>query len=276
MGKERKRRKSKIKRGLTFVFLGFALLMMGLYTLQEKMIFLPEKLEPDFQFQFEQPFEELFFTARDGAKLNALHFKAQAPKGIIVYFHGNAGNLERWGNIVQFFVEKDWDVLVMDYRTYGKSIGELSEDTLFSDTQLFYNYANKHFSENRIIIYGRSLGCAMATYTATKNNPLHLILEAPFYDLHDIARRRVPIIPLKPLLKYHFKNNENIKQVNCPIVIFHGTEDKIVPYDSGERLFKEITSNSKDFITIREGGHNNLIEFNEYRSKMEHILINIR
>ena len=147
----------------------------SLFFFQEKLIFRPITLPQDFVYNFSNPFEELFLKAEDGAVINALHFKKENPKGIILYFHGNAGNLARWGKITEFFVEKDYDVLVMDYRTYGKSTGKLSEQALYSDAQMCYNYVLKQYEESEIIVYGRSLGTGMATYLASNNNPKQLI-----------------------------------------------------------------------------------------------------
>ncbi|NNE03974.1 MAG: alpha/beta hydrolase, partial [Eudoraea sp.] len=114
--------------GVLIVFIIFAASM--LYFIQEKLIFLPTKLPVDFEYSFQYPFEEVFLTAEDGAVLNALHFKNKDPKGVILYFHGNAGDLSRWGQIATYFVKKNYDVVIMDYRTYGKSTGVLSEEAL--------------------------------------------------------------------------------------------------------------------------------------------------
>jgi pimeloyl-ACP methyl ester carboxylesterase len=88
-----------------------------LYFFQEKIIFLPSQLPKDYVYSFSQRFEEFFLDSKDGAHLNGLHFKVANPKGVILYFHGNAGDLSRWGEIAQFFVQKQYDVIVMDFRT---------------------------------------------------------------------------------------------------------------------------------------------------------------
>ena len=153
-------------------------LMIGtaLYFLQEKILFRPTVLNQTYVYKFSNPFEELFLKADDKAVINALHFKAENPKGVILYFHGNAGNLSRWGNITEYFVEMNYDVLVMDYRTYGKSTGALSERALYSDAQLCYDYLKNNYNESEITVYGRSLGTGIAAYIAAKNKPKQLIL----------------------------------------------------------------------------------------------------
>lgn len=243
-----------------------------LYFLQEKLIFLPTKLDQGYEYVFDQPFTEFFLNSEDGARLNALHFKNENPKGVILYFHGNAGDLSRWGNITSFFVDKNYDVILMDYRTYGKSTGKLSEEALYADAQLFYDYAKQLYDENMIVIYGRSLGTGIAACIASKNNPDKLVLETPYYSLMDVAKSRFPFLPIETLMKYKIPSNEFIKKVNCPITIFHGTDDAVVPYDSGKRLFDCIEHSKKQFITIDRGGHNNLIEFRIYLESINNIL----
>jgi len=240
--------------------------------LQEKLIFLPTTLPQDYEYTFSFPFEELFLKSDDGAVINAIHFKTENPKGVILYFHGNAGNLSRWGIITEFFVEKHYDVLVMDYRTYGKSSGTLSEQALYNDAQMCYDYLLKHYQESEITIYGRSIGTGMATHLASGNQPNRLILETPLYSLADVAKHRFPVLPVKKLLKYNFPSYKYIQDVKCPITIFHGTEDNIIPYASGERLFNSIVQKEKLFFSIENAGHNNLIEFDSYHLNIQKTL----
>ncbi|MDO5974308.1 alpha/beta hydrolase [Flavivirga jejuensis] len=239
--------------------------------MQEKILFHPTVLPQDFKFEFSHPFEELFFKT-DVAVINAIHFKTDKPKGVILYFHGNAGDLSRWGMITEFFVEKQYDVLVMDYRTFGKSTGKLSEAALYNDSEYCYNYLKQYYLESDIIVYGRSLGTGVATYIASKNKPRQLILETPYYSLIDVAKSRFPVFPVKYLLKYKLPSYKFITKVDCPISIFHGTNDQVVPYKSGRGLFEVAPTPLTNFITIKGGGHNNLINFKEFHSNIEIIL----
>ncbi len=243
-----------------------------LYFMQEKLIFLPTQLPQDYQYEFSQPFEEFSLSTKDGASLKAIHFKSINPKGVILYFHGNAGDLSRWGVITQYFTQYNYDVVVMDYRTYGKSTGELSESLLYNDANLFYDYVNKKFTEDKIIVYGRSLGTTFASYVASKHKPGQLILETPFYNLTQIAKKRFPLLPVKKLLKYKFPTNNFVKAIQSPTIIYHGTDDKVVPYTSGKKLFDLFTKNQITFVTIVGGSHNNLIDFEEYRNSISEVL----
>ena len=242
-----------------------------LYTLQEKILFRPTVLESNYQFQFQSEFEEINLKSKDGAIINALHFKAENPKGVILYFHGNAGDLSRWGKIAERFLEYNYDIFIMDYRTYGKSRGELSEQALYADAQLCYDYVYKSFPPEKVTVYGRSLGSGIATYLASKHSTNQLILETPYYSILDVAQYRFPMFPVKGMLKYELPTYKFLENVDCPISIFHGTDDYVVPYSSGMKL-KDSTDKAIRFITIEGGGHNNLIEFEHYNSGIEKLL----
>ena len=263
--------KRKLKR--IFVVLLGAYIMVGvaLYYFQEKLMFLPTTLNENYVYELNYPHEELFLKPSDDALINAIHYKAENPKGVILYFHGNAGDLSRWSKITEYFVEMNYDVLVMDYRTYGKSQGKLSEDTLYSDAQFCYDYLLKQYSEGNITLYGRSLGTGMASKLAIKNKPKQLILETPYYSILDVAKHRFPLFPIKSLLRYHFPNYEYVQKVKCPIAIIHGTSDKVVPYESGKKL-SELNIDNLEFISIEGGGHNDLVQFEDYHLAIQNLL----
>ncbi len=239
------------------------------YTLQEKMIFLPDQLPEDYTYSFEDPFEELFLDTPDGGRLNALHFTIDDPKGLILYFHGNAGDLSRWGHIGASFTQFGYEVLIMDYRGYGKSVGERTEDILYQDAQLFYELAKERFEEKDIILYGRSLGTGIASFIASKNAPKKLILETPYFSLVDVAKGRFPFLPVGYLMKYKLPSHTYLQEVKAPIRIFHGTNDRVVPYKSGKKLFESISNPDKVIYTVPEGEHNNLEGFKVYQDGIE-------
>lgn len=258
----------------TLIVLASLYLIIGaaLYFLQEKMLFMPDSLPQDYVYSFPGNFEEINLKANDGAVLNALHFKVDNPKGVILYFHGNAGELSRWGIVVQNFVEIQYDVLVMDYRGYGKSTGKLSESALYNDAQLFYDYLLNNYSDEDIVTYGRSLGTTFATYVAAKNNPKQLILEAPFFSIDKVASQRFPIFPARWFLKYHFPTYKYLKEVSSPITIFHGTDDFVIDYSNSEQLSTIKTKGKLTLVTIPGGTHNNLVDYEVYMQTLDSIL----
>ncbi len=160
--------------------------------LQEKVVFLPIVLQKDHEFDFEVEFEEYLWNTPFEGIINVLHFKIKQPKGVIVYFHGNADNLHRWGKIANEYTNFGYDVLVMDYRGYGKSSGPRNEDYLYSDAQFCFDFAKNLYGEENTIVYGRSLGGSFAVKVAAENYPKTVILEATFYNLQDIVNRWLP------------------------------------------------------------------------------------
>lgn len=263
--------RKKLKRVTIFLIAIYVVIGASLYFNQEKLLFLPTTLPDDYSYDFSYPFEEIFLNT-DGGVINMVHFKTEAPKGVILYFHGNAGDLSRWGTITEYFVEKQYDVLVMDYRTYGKSKGALNERAFYSDAQYCYDYLKGYYEEGNIIVYGRSLGTGMAVFVASNNSPKQLILETPYYSIVDIAQSRFPIFPVKWLLNYKFESFRYMQNVTCPITIFHGTNDRVIPYSSAEKLFKVSSKGKKNFITINGGNHNNLRNYKEYQNKIDDLL----
>lgn len=206
--------------------------------------------------------------------INALHFRQENAKGLIVYFHGNAGSLERWGEIVAPFVSMGYEVLISDYRGYGKSTGKRSKAALMSDAEAIYSFAKTLADEDKVILFGRSLGSSFASYLAGKNQPSKLILETPFYSVQDVANRMFPIFPVATLLRYNFRNNSYLKDVNAQVYIFHGTADEVVPYDSGQKLSTVLPPQQSELITIEGGHHNDLAAFDAYWMAMNRVLEN--
>ncbi|QOW10041.1 lysophospholipase [Kaistella flava (ex Peng et al. 2021)] len=247
--------------------------------LQEKVVFLPIVLQKDHEFDFEVEFEEYLWETPFEGKINALHFKIKNPKGIIVYFHGNTANLHRWGKVANEYTQFGYDVLIMDYRGYGKSSGPRNEEFLYSDAQFCYDFAKKHYGENKTVVYGRSLGGAFAIKVAADNHPKAVILEATFYNLQDIVNRWLPkqvTDRVSPTMTYHFLSNENITKVTVPLYHFHGTKDTVVPLKSGKKLFevfeKAQPKIEKKFIEISGANHDDLINYKEFVEELKKIL----
>ncbi|WP_462253480.1 alpha/beta hydrolase [Ekhidna sp.] len=243
-----------------------------IYALQERLIFLPEDLPMDYKYSFKADFDEHFITMDDGAEINGLHFTQKDSKGLILYFHGNAGNLARWGEIVYPFVELGYEVFIVDYRGYGKSSGKKSQKAMLKDADSIYKYATQIADEDSIVLFGRSIGSSFACYLAGKNNPSKLILETPFHSLKDVARDIIPIYPTNLLLRYDFDNEQSLSTASSPIYIFHGTDDEVVDYSSGKKLLESLENKPSEFYTIEGGHHNDLSNFPAYWESMKQVL----
>jgi len=247
----------------------YLLLAGGLYLFQDKIIFHPEKLLTDYQFKFDQPFLEITITSRLRNKLNVLVFNANIskPKGTILYFHGNADNIQRWGEYAIDLTSLGYTVIMFDYASFGKSTGSISEETLYHDSEDIWEWSKLNFPSINFIIYGRSLGTAMALQLASIHPPKQLILETPFYQLKQ--DRFKFFIPFG--LKYRFPNYEYIQKITCPITIFHGTNDPIIPFEEAIKL-KPLLKPGDKFIIIDKGGHRNLREYRLYHKELANIL----
>lgn len=259
-------------------FLGAAVIYLALclvlYFFQEKVIFFPQKLPQDYQFTFRNKFEEVFLESNEAgrARIHALHFFSVQPKGVILYFHGNAGSLAGWGQVAGAFTKLGYDVFMPDYRGYGKSTGKISQAALFSDARLCYDYLKQKYAARDIVIYGRSIGTGIAAYLASQIPHRFLILETPFYGLAQIARSYFPFLPVNQLIRYPLESYQYLQAVETPVYIFHGLQDEIVAYASGKKLEESLDGKNVEMITIPHGGHNNLGQFEKYWEGLKKIL----
>ena len=261
----------KVLKRIGFLTVGlYILICSGLYFFQEKIIFFPQKLSADYIFRFDTDFEEITFKVSDRDTINTLLFKADSSKGLIFYLHGNAGSLASWGDVAQVYIKRGYDVLLVDYRGYGKSTGHIfSQDQLYSDNQMIYDQILSRYSENKIIILGYSIGTGMAAKLASENSPKQLILQAPYFSLIDMMKRRFTAIPTF-ILKYKFETNKYLEEVECPIVIFHGLQDGVIPYDNSVKLKNQYPS--VRVITLENQGHNGLSDNPDYLAVISQIL----
>ena len=251
----------------------YALIMLVYYLLQERVLFVGTPLQRKHAFQLASAFEEIFLESEEGGTIHALWIKCPEPKGLILYFHGNTGNMQRWAHVVEELTTYDHDVLVVDYRGFGKSHGRRTQETMYDDAQQIYDYAANQWSEDKLVVYGRSLGTGLAVKVASENSPSKLVLETPFNNMIDVAFFHFPFLPVRLLLRFPFRSDKFIPKVTCSIVIFHGTRDRIVPYRSGLKLYELISEDVKhNMVTIPRGKHSNLSNFPLFREKMQEFL----
>lgn len=257
-------------KGFIFFVGCYFLICLLLYNIQEKLLFHPTKLPKEFVFQFNDNFEEVDLKTVDGVLLNALHFKSKEKLGAVLFLHGNGGALNGWGQTSKLFTQNGYDVFYLDYRGYGKSGGEISsEQELIDDAQLAYDYLKTHFKEEKIIISGTSIGTGIATIIAFQNSPKTLILNSPYFSLSSLIKEKIRIVP-KFLIKYKLETEHYINDLNCPVFVFHGDKDNLIPYHHSEKLKAK---NNKINLTILDGiGHNNIFQSKKYLLKMKDIL----
>ncbi|WP_033960195.1 alpha/beta hydrolase [Psychroserpens jangbogonensis] len=255
------------------VLIIYIAISIALYYLQDYMLFKPEKLPKDFQFDYEnQETKEYNLETRDGAVINGLRFFPKGEsKGVVLYLKGNSKSIKGWGKFAVDFTRHGYNVLMVDYRGFGKSTGRRSQKAIKRDLQLVYNKLKEMTTEDRIILYGRSLGSGFAAKLASMNHPKMLVLDAPYYSLTKVTARYAPFMPLSLLMKYPLPTYKWLKYVQCPIHIIHGTHDKLIPYKTSVKL-SQVNPKLTKLHTVIGGGHKNLNNFESYHSMLDDIV----
>lgn len=256
---------------ILYIIGGIAVLSVIIYFVQEKLIFKPEKLKQDFIYKYDVPFEELFFDVEPGVRINGLHFTVDKPLGLILYFHGNSRSIKGWAKYSRDFYRYGYDVVLVDYRGFGKSTGKRNEKDMLHDMQFVYETLAAKYHENHIIVYGRSMGSGFAAKIASDNKPRYLILDAPYFSFRKAVERFLPILPVRFVLRFHMRTDKWITKVNCHTYILHGTRDWLLPISNSEKL-QALNPRKITLIRITGGGHNNLPSFPEYHNFLRDIL----
>lgn len=230
---------------------------LGLYFAQEKIIFYGHPYPENEKYQ---GVKELEIPIDDDLTMNAALVQAQPgsrSKGAILYLHGNKGNVRRGLYQSRSMQNRGYDLLIPDYRGYGKTEGQpINDAQLLSDANKAYQYLKDNYDEDKTYIVGYSLGSGMASYVAKENNPAGLILVAPFTTLDDIKNQFLWMFP-DFLLRYKLSNEEHLKEVKAPVTILHGTADNVVKYKYGaelKALYPKI-----DLVTFQGISHRGII-----------------
>ena len=233
-----------------------ALLSGWLYFAQPSMIFYPDRELAGSPADWHLDFEDVVFRSRDGIELHGWYIPNRASKSVVLFFHGNAGNISHRGESVAIFHRLGLNVFIFDYRGYGRSQGRPSEQGLYSDAAAAWDYliGTRGIARENIILFGRSLGGVVATKLASEVKPAALIVESAFSSAPDVARSVFPILSRLTLMRYDFDAASYIKGVTCPVLILHSPDDEILPYKLGEKLYRA-ANQPKEFVRLR-GDHN--------------------
>jgi len=253
---------------------GFFLIFgIYLYFSQHKMVFFPSKdliLTPD---QIGLEYEDLYFESGDKEKINAWFLPASDTtenNKVVLFCHGNAGNISHRMETVEYILGLSASIMLFDYRGFGKSVGAPGEEEVYQDALVCYNWLidKKNFSPDQIIIFGRSLGGAVAVDLASKVPCGGVIVESSFTSAKDMAKVMIPMFPINLILKYKLNSIDKISNVKCPVLVTHSTEDDMIPYKMGEELFNA-AGKPRKFI-ILSGNHNERYYFNDsnYRNAL--------
>lgn len=256
---------------VTSLIILYASLCLIFYFFQHFFFFRPEILNSGFKYQYPFPFEELNFDTPDGGRINAIYFTVPNSRGVIYYLKGNSRSIKGWGKFAKDFVSNGYDFLMMDYRGFGKSRGERTQEKLFEDAQQLYEWLKERYPENKIVLFGRSLGSGIAARIASWNKPRLLILDSPYYSFYYNIRRYLFFMPLRWLIRYDLRTDQYLKDFTAPVHIIHGTKDYLIPYKQSEML-KSRFPKTITLHPVHGAHHNNLPDYPEFFELLYDIL----
>ena len=232
------------------------LLSLLLYLFQPKFIYFPLS-EIDFTPDMAGlSYEDVYFKTKDNVELNAWFIPVEGAKKTLLFFHGNGGNISHRLDSLKIFHELGLSVFIIDYRGYGQSQGTTSEQGTYRDAEAAWRYLteSRGISDKEIIVFGRSMGGAVATWLSNQYTPNLLILESTFTSVADMAKHYYPYLPTQLLARIKYASIDRIEDIQCPILFSHSRTDEIVPFKFGYKLFKQARE-PKMFLEL-EGGHN--------------------
>ena len=244
---------------LLVVFITWCGITLYLYFSQSRMLYYPElpsRALDATPAAVGLPFENIRLTTEDGIQLHAWYVPAVAARGTLLFNHGNAGNIAHRLDSIRLFNSLGLNVLIFDYRGFGESEGKPSEQGTYRDARAAWNYLheNRGIAAQQIVIFGRSLGAAIAVDLASQVPSAGVIIESAFTSVPDMAAHLYPWLPVRFLVRYRYDSAAKIGRISSPLLVMHSREDGIIPYSQGEELFAQ-ANKPKQFLELN-GGHN--------------------
>lgn len=243
--------------GTVFVFILIGALVLNgwFYFLQPGMLFYPYKQLDGLPSDWGIAYENVELVTADNVRIHGWYIPNKSSNRVLLFFHGNGGNISHRGDSLKIFHQLGLNVLIIDYRGYGLSEGELSEKGIYKDAMSSWHFLlDRGFKESDIIIFGRSLGGAVATQLATKVKPAALILESTFSSVRDMASRVMPLISSLVYLRFSFNSESKVKNISVPLLVMHSPDDEIIPFKLGQKVFA--AANGPKYFYELSGGHN--------------------
>lgn len=238
------------------LLIGWVLLNGFMFLLQPGMVFYPlARLETN-PHDWGYDYEDTTLTTEDDVNLHGWFIPRPGARRVLLFFHGNAGNISHRGDSIRIFHRLGLHVFIIDYRGYGKSQGSPGEQGLYLDARAAWSWltAKRGFAPTDIVVFGRSLGAAVAAHLASEKTPCGLILESGFSSARDASRAIFPVFSWLLFKRYNFDAAGALARVDSPVLVLHSPEDEIIPYHLGRKLY-EAAKAPKNFVELR-GGHN--------------------
>ncbi len=257
---------------LLFVVLG--LLYAGLVFGESRFIYFPARGLTTTPADAGLDFVDVHFNAEDSERLHGWWVPGQDNQATLLWFHGNAGNLSNRVELLELFHDElGVGVFMFDYRGYGRSEGQPSEAGLYADARAALEATQMHaeVQPDEIVVVGQSLGAAVAVELASTYSVRGVVLEAAFTSIPDMARHHYPFLPVWPLLKTSFDSEARISNIDAPLLMIHGADDDIVPFDMGRELF-EAAREPKEFSLVGGAGHNDVYLTADYIATLRSFL----
>ena len=245
---------------LTIAASVYVLLSLVLYLLQGKMVFLsnlPGRALTASPGDIGLEYEDVYLTTLDDERLHGWYVPATNSNGVIVFFHGNAGNISHRLDSIGIFHQLGLDTLIIDYRGYGQSTGKTTEQGTYLDAQAAWSYLvdERGIAADQIIIFGRSLGGAVGAWLGAQHTPAAVIIESSFSSGVDMARRIYPFLPVRLITRLRYPVAEYASHLDCPVLVVHSRDDEIIPFAMGQSIYAAVKQR-KSFLELR-GDHNN-------------------
>ena len=238
------------------LLVGYAGLCLVVYLTQARLVYFPGPPPGATPDALGLPFRELALETSDGVRLSAWFLPAADAHGAVLVSHGNAGSIEHRIDLAQAFREHGWSVLLYDYRGYGASAGKPGEDGTYRDAEAAYDHlaAVEGLAPARIVLYGESLGAAVAFELARRRPVAAVIAESAFTSVPELGAEVYPFLPVRLLARIRYDNLAKIGELGVPLLLIHSPQDEIVPVSHGQRLFEAAREPKQLLLT--GGGHN--------------------
>jgi len=244
---------------LLLVAVGYGAFALYLFIMQPRLLYYPDMPGRELEATptaIGLAYEDVALQTADGVRLHAWFIPTQNPRATVLFCHGNAGNISHRLDSIRLLHSLGLQVLIFDYRGYGKSEGRPSEAGTYRDVDSAWHYLRevRGLPEAGIIIFGRSLGAAVAADLAIRMRPAAVILESAFTSVPDMAARFYPWLPVRLLSRYRYDNLDKVARIARPLLLVHSRQDEIIPFVHGELLFGRARE-PKQFLVLT-GGHN--------------------
>jgi fermentation-respiration switch protein FrsA (DUF1100 family) len=206
-------------------------------------------------------YTDVAVATADGVTLHGWWMEHPSPRGQVIYWHGNGGNLSLWLDVLVAIRRRGFSVLAVDYRGYGASAGTPSEKGIYLDARAVTGHFTKHLRRNHMptIYWGRSLGCAPASLTAAESAPDALILESPFPDVRSLFAGNPVMLGLSLFSSYRFATSTHLESYRGPLLVIHGDADSVIPFAAGQQVFSRAPTARKTFVVLQGADHNDVV-----------------